>query len=165
MTELERDFTFYLTKYPSLIFVFLVVSREIGVHVTFNSTPVRSLPWKRKHSRMPSLPYQGWYRAGGRCSCTLHIHAAAVRIYNAVMCICYVEMYCCSAACDCSAAVRIYSAAIHVFSVVLHFRTAAMHFSIEWARNKLCGTQKKSWNKRKKITSLSNLNQFVTTLW
>jgi len=25
MTELERDFTFSLTKYPSLIFVFLVV--------------------------------------------------------------------------------------------------------------------------------------------
>jgi len=30
VTELERDFTFSLTKYPSLIFVFLVVSFEGG---------------------------------------------------------------------------------------------------------------------------------------
>jgi len=27
VTELERDFTFSLTKYPSLIFVFLVVGK------------------------------------------------------------------------------------------------------------------------------------------
>ena len=29
MTELERDFTFSLPKYPSLIFVFLAVDLEI----------------------------------------------------------------------------------------------------------------------------------------
>jgi len=35
MTELERDFTFSLTKYPSLIFVFLVVVKDTTVHNFF----------------------------------------------------------------------------------------------------------------------------------
>jgi len=43
VTELERDFTFSLTKYPSLIFVFLVVIQEISENKGWKNNKKKTL--------------------------------------------------------------------------------------------------------------------------